>query len=401
MDSTDFSTAENPPGRRMFQKLVPLLFLTVIFYLTFVARIILAPLMPDIEQDLGISHGEAGSLFLLISLGYFTSLAGSGFISSRLYHRKTIILSPLLLGVVLLGLSRCSRVWAIYPGLFLIGASAGIYIPSGIATITSLYVPHNWGKALAVHELAPNISFLTAPLIARCMMPWVSWRGVLGGLGLLSIVFGLVFMALGKGDDAPGEAPNLTALRRLAAQPGFWIMALLFGLGISGTLGIYTMLPLYLVLEKGQTPDGANTLISISRISGLFMVFAAGWLTDTMGFRRTLNGILFLTGAATVLLGITSGTGLVVAVILQPVLAVCFFPAGFAALATVFPPEDRSMAVALTVPLGFVVGGGLVPVMIGLAGDFGSFAGGIVVTGVLISLGTLFSRGLQRSKRSL
>jgi len=119
-------------------------------------------------------------------------------------------------------------------------------------------------------------------------------------------------------------------------------------------------------------------------------------VTDRMGFQRTLNGILFLTGAATVLLGITSGPGLTLAVILQPVLAVCFFPAGFAALGTVFSPGDRSLAVAFTVPLGFVVGGGIVPMIIGVAGDFGSFAGGIAVTGVLIASGTVFSRGLTK-----
>ena len=65
-------------------QLGPLLFLTAIFFLNFISRIILAPLMPAIEKDLGISHGEAGSLFLLISAGYFTALLGSGFFSSRL-----------------------------------------------------------------------------------------------------------------------------------------------------------------------------------------------------------------------------------------------------------------------------------------------------------------------------
>ena len=38
-----------------------LCFLTAIFLLTFLGRIVLAPLMPSIEKDLGIDHGEAGS----------------------------------------------------------------------------------------------------------------------------------------------------------------------------------------------------------------------------------------------------------------------------------------------------------------------------------------------------
>ena len=33
--------------------------------------------------------------------------------------------------------------------------------------------------------------------------------------------------------------------------PAFWIMLMLFGLGVSSTVGIYAMLPLYLVSERG------------------------------------------------------------------------------------------------------------------------------------------------------
>jgi len=61
--------------------------------------------MPTLEKDLGMSHGEAGSLFLLISLGYFITLLGSGFFSSRLLHRKTIILSATAVGIALLGIA--------------------------------------------------------------------------------------------------------------------------------------------------------------------------------------------------------------------------------------------------------------------------------------------------------
>ena len=52
----------------------PILFLAGIFFLNFLGRIILAPLLPTIEKDLGLGHSEAGSLFLLISLGYFIAL---------------------------------------------------------------------------------------------------------------------------------------------------------------------------------------------------------------------------------------------------------------------------------------------------------------------------------------
>ncbi|OPX35299.1 MAG: hypothetical protein B1H12_09110, partial [Desulfobacteraceae bacterium 4484_190.2] len=115
-------------------QLGPLLFLTVIFFLNFSARITMAPLMPAIEKDLGLSHGEAGSLFLLISSGYFITLIGSGFLSSRLMHKKTIVISAATVGAALLYVAMSNSLWGIRSGLLMLGMGAGLYLPSGIAT---------------------------------------------------------------------------------------------------------------------------------------------------------------------------------------------------------------------------------------------------------------------------
>lgn len=218
-----------------------LLLMTGIFYLNFISRIILAPLMPAIERDLGIGHTEAGSLFLLISFGYFTSLVGSGFISSRLNHRNTIILSSTILGAALIGVSFTISMWGIRFGCIAVGLAAGLYLPSGISTLTAMVRARDWGKAIAVHELAPNVSFLTAPLLSEVLLLWFSWRSILALFGLAALSLGLVFNRLGRGGNFVGEAPNPANLRILLREPSFWIMILLFSMGISGSLGIYAM----------------------------------------------------------------------------------------------------------------------------------------------------------------
>ena len=148
----------NENGASLRSQIGPLLLMTGIFFLNFIARIILAPLMPTIEMDLGIGHAEAGSLFLLISLGYFASLLGSGFFSSRFTHRKTIIFSSIFLGITLLAVSFSDTLCEIRIGCIIIGLATGLYLPSGISTLTSLVRSEDWGKAIAIHELAPNIS---------------------------------------------------------------------------------------------------------------------------------------------------------------------------------------------------------------------------------------------------
>ncbi len=356
--------------------------------------------MPAIIKDLGLTNSEAGRLFFVISLGYFVALLGSGFFSSRFFHRKTIIISATTVGLALELISFSKNLWEVRSGLLLLGMAAGLYLPSGIATLTSLISPRHWGKAIAVHELAPNLGFVAAPLASEALLLWFSWRGVLMILGAISLMIGMAFACFGRGGEFPGQTPNFTAIKTLFVEPSFWIMMALFSLAIAGSLGIYTMLPLYLVAERGIDRNRANTLIALSRISGLGMSFVSGWMSDKVGMRFTMAGVLLVTGLMTVLLGIFPAPWVVLFVFIQPLVAVCFFPPGFAALSSIGPAESRNVAVSLAIPVAFIFGGGAIPAGIGFMGDAASFASGISAAGGVILIGFVLSWYLKFPKRS-
>jgi len=391
----------NDIGSETFRtQLSPLLLIASIFLLNFTARIIAAPLLPTIEKDLGFSHGDAGSLFLFLSIGYFISLLGSGHISSRITHRKTIAVSAIAVGAALSLISFSKTLFTMRCCVFLLGISAGIYLPSGITTVTSLVKPRHWGKAVAIHELAPNLSFILTPLLAEILLHWFIWRNILFFVGIVSVIVGMVFPQLGKGGNFSGEAPNFSSIKKILEIPAFWILIVLFSLAITSTLGIYNMLPLYLVTEHGMSLDWANSLVGTSRISTLGMAFLGGWATDRFGSKPIMIGVFFVTGILTVLIGMVSTYWIAAVVFLQPVLAVCFYPAGFAALSTISTPENRNMAISLTIPVAFVLGGGVVPALIGIMADNGYFSWGITLSGAMIMMGffLLFFLKLSHSR---
>lgn len=372
-----------------------LLYLTGIFFLNFLARIVLAPLLPAVERDLTVGHGEAGSLFLFISLGYCLGLLGSGFVSSRFTHRRTIILSSMAVGGSLIAVSLSLTLWWVRSGLILLGLSGGLYLPSGIVTLTAIVNSRDWGKALAVHELAPNLGFIAAPLLAEGFMIWFSWRGVLALVGGAAFIFGLAFARFGTGGAFSGESPSTKTLRILLTRPSFWIMVLLFSMGIGASLGVYAMLPLYLVAERGLERAWANTLVALSRIAGLGVVFLAGWVTDQLGPRRALGGVFLSTGVATVLLGVVRRGWIIPVLFLQPILAGCFFPPGFVALSRGVPSRVKNVAVSLTIPVAFFLGAGAIPAGVGIMGEGGSFPLGIMLVGLLLMGSTVLVHYLK------
>ena len=371
-----------------------ILYLTSLFLINFLARILFSPLLPAIEVELKIGHAAAGSLFIYLSSGYFVSLLGSSFLSARLTHRQVLAGSAVATGIVLLFATTSQSLSSLRLIALLLGLTCGLYLPSAIATLTDMVDSKHWGKSLAIHELAPNLAFTLAPLIAAIMLPHVSWRIVLAAPGIFSIAFGLLFLFLGSGGNFRGQAPQFRNCLNLILSPSFWAMVFLFTLGITSTMGLFNMLPAYLVDHFAMTPDTANKLVSLSRGFTVFTVFFGGWATDRIGAGRTLIIVLGITGIITIALGLVPAANLTLAkilVFLQPVLAVSFFPAGFAILAQVAPADSRNIAVAMTISIAFLLGGGVVPYLIGLCGDLGHFGLGFSLVGLCITAGVLFT----------
>jgi len=361
-----------------------LFFLVLIFLVNFISRVILSPLLPTIQAELEISHGEAGSFFFLISAGYLLGLLGSAFLASGSTHKTTIVISSAGVGLALLVVCLARSLWPIRMALLALGFAAGLYMPSAIATITSLIAQRHWGKAIAVHELAPNIAFFTAPFLAEFFLKFSTWRMALGFLAVAALCLSLSYSHFGRGGEFPGESPASGAFGVLVRTPAFWLMIFMFGLGVGSTVGVYAMLPLYLVSERRMNSSLANTLVAFSRSYGPLFGLLGGWVSDRLGPKRTMVVSLVLTGFFTLLLGPAPAGWLGGVVLLQPMLAVWFFPAGFAALAMITPAKARNLSVGFTVPFGFLIGGGVIPTLIGVMGDSGSFALGYVLTGLLI-----------------
>jgi NNP family nitrate/nitrite transporter-like MFS transporter len=147
-------------------------------------------------------------------------------------------------------------------------------------------------------------------------------------------------------------------------------------------------MPLYLTAERGMPVASANMLIGLSRVSALFMTFFAGWVTDRIGEKKAITIFLLVSGIVTLMLGLVSGFWLKIVVFLQPALIVCYFPAGFAALARIVQPNLRSLATAWVTPCAIVLGGGLFPLLLGYMGQTLTFASGIVLAGGIIIAGS-------------
>jgi len=265
------------------------------------------------------------------------------------------------------------------------GMAAGLYLPSGIATLTKLVDQKNWGKAIGIHEFASNLAFVLAPFLVEAMLKWGSWRSVPMLLGIISILTSIVFVFWGRGGTFSGEAPKPKIIKIILPERSLWIMVTLFGLALGASFGVYSMIPLYLTSVKGIDRSWANALLGLSWISALPFSIIVGWITDHTGVRPTLKIVLIAIGLVTILMGLAPGTWIVIIIFLQPIFASCFFTPGYAALSRIGPPNIKNVIVSITIPISFFIGGGIIPTGIGFLGEVGLFYLGFILLGVVIS----------------
>jgi NNP family nitrate/nitrite transporter-like MFS transporter len=169
----------------------------------------------------------------------------------------------------------------------------------------------------------------------------------------------------------------------------------LFSLAFGASVGVYVMLPLYLVSDLGLDPSWVNTLIAWSRLASMAVVLGAGWVADWWGPKRTMFLFLVVGGSLTALLGVLSGPWLVGAIFLQSIAAACFWPVGFAVLSRIGP-----LGVSLVFPVAHLLGAGAIPAAMGTMADAGYFGGAMVLVGVLIVAGSALIRFVHNPEAS-
>jgi NNP family nitrate/nitrite transporter-like MFS transporter len=370
-------------------RLAGVLFLSGIFFFNFLARFVWSPLLVSIEADLGIRHTQAGSLFLMVAGGYVAGLTLSGHLSARVSHQATVVISSLACAAALTASMLAPSLGALRLALVAIGLTTGLYLPSGIASLTYRLAPRDFSKAFSFHEMAPSLGFIAGPLLAEALLGTGTWRATLVPVAAGILVLGLLYARRPWTGGYRGEPLSLASIRSVAALSAFWCMVVPFMLGIAANVAVFSMLPLYLQTERGLDQTLVNYLLSASRVAAMLSPFATGWAAARFGARPVVSATLLVCGAATLLLGVLPTGWIWVPLFLQPPLSTAFFPPAFSILTRIVPAGRRNLIIALMMPMGMLVGAGVIPTVIGAFGDAGRFHTAFTLAGALTMASTL------------
>ncbi len=376
----------SPTGLPFRKALPQLALVTLMFGLIFGARALLVPLLPAVEQELGIGHAAAASLLFMQSAGFSTALLLCGLLISRIRPARLILFAVTGGGAALLLMPLAEGLREAAAVCLLFGLTSGFYFPAAMTTLLELVRPQDRGKAVGLHELAPPLAFLLVPPAAQFGLGFTSWKGVFGLAGGIMLAGGLLFFLRGRGGRICPPPTSFAGCCALIASPKARLAALLLIMAMVGEFSVYSVLPIYLTDTCGFNPAEANHITALTRPAALPAAFLGGLAADRYDPLRFLRICLVVHAAALFLMVPECRALNLTGIVLQNVSIALAFAPIFKLVPLLFTPAAQPVLLSLAVPAGGLVSAGVVPLFLGRCGDLDAFWFGFLCLG-LLSLG--------------
>jgi len=352
-------------------------------------------LMPAIEDALTINHAMAGGLCLSFFIGSTLSVLAGGFLALRIGYKQVILGCFLILwiGFSALGFVRSYHLFIVMS--FLLGLGSGLYIPCGIPLLTGVMPKDHWGKTISIHETAAGGAVMTMPFLVALALSFMTWHTIFWVMGGVCLAAGLLLFLFSP-DPRPSEEKrsNGTGLLR---QKQFWMLLIVFTTCGIASMGIYNIVPLFLVKEKGLAMGAANTLFGISRIGGFLAMILAGWMLDRFNAHKIFMVIVFVTGLSTMGTALADNYHLLITMlVIQATFSVVFFPVGLTVVSRITTQRERGIFTGIAMGVAGIAGPGISPVILGAVADAHSFAIGILAVGIVTTISTICIKFVDR-----
>lgn len=240
------------------------------------------PLLPEIQDDLGVSHAVVGLLGTIpvLCMGVFAPAAAP--VARRTGLRNAMTAS--IAAIAVFGLARVLVPGAPLLLLLTVPVGIGMAIAGALLPVAvKVRFPDRPVFASGVCTSGINLGGAVASL---CAVPAATafgdWRGALAAFSVVAVVQGAVWVLLSRGawtERAEETAP--LPVRR----PVVWMIVSVFALQSLVYYGITTWVAAAFQ-ERGWSPGAAGALLAVMGFSTVPGGLLVPWLADRAGTRR-------------------------------------------------------------------------------------------------------------------
>ena len=342
--------------------------------------LLLAPLLPFVRADYGVSYTEIGFAFAAFNIVSAALQTPAGFLVDWLGAR-ILLVGGLVIGAAAFTVAGLTHsFWAMVAMFALAGVGNTIYHPADYA-ILSHHVPSDRiGQAFSVHTFAGMLGPAVAPASLLMMQSLWGWRGAFVGAGLLGFAVAALLVAVRDNAEiktaaAPRAADAATAVGwRLLLSPAILLNLVFFVLLAMMSGGMYNYSVVAFGALYGTPVTTANAALTGNLLLSAIGVLIGGVLVS----RTTRHGLVAALGLAGIALFIAlvaeidvGSLALIAAMSVAGFCSGVIMPSRDMIVREVTPPGSFGKVFGF-VTTGFNIGGIISPLIFGAIMDHGS-----------------------------
>src|SRR5579885_1017635 len=149
--------------------------------------IVLAPLLPFVRADYGVSYTEIGLAFAAFNIVSALLQTPAGFLVDRLGARRLLIVGLLIGAAAFAVVGLTHSFWILVAMFALAGVGNTVYHPADYALLSHQVSRRRMGHAFSLHTFAGMLGTAVAPACVRAMQAIVGWRGAFVGAAVLGL----------------------------------------------------------------------------------------------------------------------------------------------------------------------------------------------------------------------
>jgi FSR family fosmidomycin resistance protein-like MFS transporter len=251
----------------------------------------LAPLLPSIQNSMGLTYTQAGSLAIFTQI---PSLLNPfiGYMADKVSVRYFVILAPGVTATLFSGIGLVSSYVALAILLFAAGISIAAWHAPAPAMIAKVSGP-KVGTGMSIFMAAGEFARAIGPLFVAAGVSWFGLEGIwrLAAFGWLMSIF-LYFRLRNVAARPRGQSETTLKAFWPQARQLFPPLTWLLGGRIFMMAALTTYLPIFISDEREGSLWLAAASLTILEAAGVVGALMSGALSDRLGRKRVLFVLL-------------------------------------------------------------------------------------------------------------
>ena len=339
--------------------------------------LLLAPLMPFVRDEYGVSYTEIGLAFAAFNIVSAVLQTPAGFLADWLGPRILLVAGLLIGAAAFAVIGAVHSFWLMVAMFGVAGIGNTVYHPADYALLSQHVPADRIGQAFSLHTFAGMLGSAITPPAALMLQAWWGWRGAMIGSAVLGLAVAVLVMLLREPAPArptpraPKGAPNDW---QILLKPRILLSLLFFVLLAMVNAGINNYSVVALGALYGTPVATANAALTGNLFLSAIGVLAGGFLVGRTRRHGLVAGLGLAAAAVfTVVVGEVNmeALALVAAMSAAGFFAGVIMPSRDMIVRDVTPPGAFGKVFGF-VTTGFNIGGIVAPLVFGAIMDHGS-----------------------------